>query len=499
MSARSGARGRRLWTYHEAASFAPGHVPEVPQTLDWERQPSLFRRYEGCDRLTLPPLDRSWLADDVERARVPDLASLAWLLGASSGVSERTAGAHAPLVRRCAPSAGNLHPLETYIVVGGIAGLPDGVYHYDVANHTLERRALAPLPPPAGAPLLLVAVTSILARAAWKYGPRALRSAVLDGGHLAAALEHACLLLGWRATPARLNGRTLVRLLGVARAADRGQTPAERPLFATRCEFGARRAATPSGLRAWSRTLRWQGRVARSERRFVLAPHVQRAWQALGTPTRRVRAIQARGDTRVLGVDERLQLAHDVFARRSARAFEPTALGGAEWRSLGEVLVPRAPGLHVLALVCEGQEPAPGLHVLEPRPAARASLRAALGTHLSWDAAPVSGWLHLTAGNPRGILARLALGQTLAGEAALTLLLLADLAGLDRQPSGYVECLLEAGRRGHAAYLWATRRGLAACGLGGFDDGLAHELLGTVRARWRVLYLLALGKPKAPA
>jgi SagB-type dehydrogenase family enzyme len=40
---------------------------------------------------------------------------------------------------RTAPSASALYPLETYIVVGDVANLDEGVYHYETRGHKLEK------------------------------------------------------------------------------------------------------------------------------------------------------------------------------------------------------------------------------------------------------------------------------------------------------------------------------------------------------------------------
>lgn len=497
MAPETRARGPQLWAYHEASSFAPGHVPEAPLALDWARQPQMFRRYEGCERVLLPAVDTERLsalaADGSCAARqgargvAPSLHALAWLLGTSSGVSQRAGDARAALLRRCAPSAGNLHPLETYVVLRAVAGLDDGVYHYDVAAHALERRALAP--PSGRAPLVLVGFTLVLARAAWKYGLRALRSAVLDGGHLAAALERACAVLGWTWTPARLARRDLAHLLGVARAGEHGHAPRERPLFAASCGSDAQRCPESSELRVWRRTLSWHGRLAGPEPPFALTPALRRAWQALGVAG--ARSSAPRRIAPAPTPSERLHLARDVLARRSARGFGPAALKPEELLGLGQVLTAEAPRLRTLALVCDAQVLLPGLYVF----GARSPLPAALGARLAWEELPACGLARLAAGDPRALLPRLVLGQTFVADAALVLVFLADFEGLEKQAGRYVDRLLAAGRCGHAAYLWATRRGLAACGLGGFDDGLLNELLGTTRTRWRVLYMLALGGP----
>ena len=108
---------------------------------------------------------------------------------------------------RVNPSSGNLHPTEGYLVCGPIDGLSPRpfVAHYAPREHALELRAVLPaavwarlaarLPPGA----LLVGLTSIHWREAWKYGERAFRYCQHDVGHALGALAVAAAALGWRA------------------------------------------------------------------------------------------------------------------------------------------------------------------------------------------------------------------------------------------------------------------------------------------------------------
>ncbi|UYQ65256.1 hypothetical protein [Streptomyces peucetius] len=86
---------------------------------------------------------------------------------------------------RPVPSAGALHPVDTYLLVGAGCGLPPGVHVYDPARHRLHRCGPAPCPAPPGA----VAVLGVTARRTVShYGHRAWPLVLLDVGHAAAAL-----------------------------------------------------------------------------------------------------------------------------------------------------------------------------------------------------------------------------------------------------------------------------------------------------------------------
>ena len=124
---------------------------------------------------------------------------------------------------RVNPSSGNLHPTEAYVVCGAVAGLSDqpAVYHYAPDRHALEQRCVFDDDAWRSAfggrdDVVLVALTSIHWREAWKYGERAFRYCQHDLGHAIAAVSIAAGLAGWRAVAAA----------GVVAARDRRRRPA---------------------------------------------------------------------------------------------------------------------------------------------------------------------------------------------------------------------------------------------------------------------------------
>ncbi len=82
---------------------------------------------------------------------------------------------------RAAGSAGNLAPLELYVVTGDLPGLVAGVYHYQPREHGLVR--LVALPADTRPALV---VTGIPWRTAWKYGERGYRHLWWDAGTMLA-------------------------------------------------------------------------------------------------------------------------------------------------------------------------------------------------------------------------------------------------------------------------------------------------------------------------
>ncbi|MHA1699119.1 MAG: SagB/ThcOx family dehydrogenase [Promethearchaeota archaeon] len=96
--------------------------------------------------------------------------------------------------RRHVPSAGGLYPYETYVAINNVEDVQEGLYHYNVLEHSLdllkkgdfrERLSAAALNQgmvaSAAAVLLWAAIAS---RSEWKYLQRCYRYIFLDLGHL---------------------------------------------------------------------------------------------------------------------------------------------------------------------------------------------------------------------------------------------------------------------------------------------------------------------------
>jgi SagB-type dehydrogenase family enzyme len=175
--------------------------------LDPSNRPAPFKRYVGREPVPLPREFRlsSTAAADVLSGgprRVVggrwDGERLARLLFLSDGVSRIGGSAFGGATYfRTAMSAGNLHPVEIYVVCGELETVPAGVHHFAPLEFGLtelrrgdHRAALAEAtvdPVFVEAPVTLV-LTGIPWRTGWKYGERGYRHLYWDAGALLANL-----------------------------------------------------------------------------------------------------------------------------------------------------------------------------------------------------------------------------------------------------------------------------------------------------------------------
>src|SRR5712692_9761885 len=217
----------RLFDYHHVTKHSYDSVRTNARFLDWHNQPDPFRSYEGAPLSTLPaepgfpkagtfatmaalaegPRTAKGSKSDYREAVQLDVTWLSRLLWHSMGISAwkkvpRTGYRYSLRVN---PSSGNLHPTETHLALIGFAGLDDGLYHYRADRHALELRsrgnwtehlARALVLPWAAESQLIIGLTSIFWREAWKYGDRAYRYCCHDLGHAMMSLLLAARALG---------------------------------------------------------------------------------------------------------------------------------------------------------------------------------------------------------------------------------------------------------------------------------------------------------------
>ena len=520
------AANKRVEAYHARTRHRFEGYARGPEALDWDAQPAPFRGYAGTTVVELPLLEAALpegplarvLARPFGTAAAASLAlsleSLAALLQLSLGITAWKSFGPDRWAVRANPSSGNLHPLEAWVVARGLDFLPDGVWHYRPDDHVLECRAA--FAPSAGTgPRLLLGLSSVMWREAWKYGERAFRYCQLDGGHGVGALAYAADALGWRlAEQPQVGHATLATLLGLDRTGDfppsrRGDTESEEAevLLALSCGGEAPAPASPADLLEWASNAQWHGRAS------LIDAHAIYRWPAIhevAGATRRADGMAAAAwplPALNPATAELRPLGEVVLGRRSAQRFDPARiLSRDEFAGLLQALLPVArapwnalaarPEIDLLFYVRRVEGLVPGLYAL-----LRSADSGALQAHLescfptqTVDGLPVVLLLPVEAVPLKRMARSLHCHQDLASNACFAVGMLARFAEvLAADPAAYRDLYREAGLIGQVLYLEAEARGVNGCGIGCFFDDPVHETIGLTDQRWQSLYHFTVG------
>jgi SagB-type dehydrogenase family enzyme len=500
--------------YHQRSKHRLQRYAAGPETLDWDAQPDPFRRWPGAPLAPLP------LAADALRTTWADLP------GPAQPVDRRTIGALLELrfgltawkqqgpdrwALRANPSSGNLHPTEAYLLVRGVGGLDDGLYHYAPREHGLEQRARFAA---SGAPAQLwLGLSSIQWREAWKYGERAFRYCQLDIGHALGALRYAAATLGWQARPVDGIGHAeLAALLGLDREADFGHAEREEPELLLQLGPDLPACAAPPG--GWTDGAVWQGQAQRLDAnpmyRWPVIDQVAEATRAPARPAP-IQPAPAGPLSPAPSVNATLPAATLIRQRRSAQQFDRRGrMAAAAFFRIAAALLPRA-GLpwdawphparvHPVFYLHRVDGLAPGAYVLPRSADGTTVLAEALQTGRPWEPvadAPAGVPLQRIAAHPAlaGALRTLSCHQPIAGDACFALSLLAEFDTLDHEPWRYRQRFQEAGLIGQVLYLQAEAEGLRGTGIGCYFDDAVHELLGLAGQRLQACYHFTVGVP----
>jgi SagB-type dehydrogenase family enzyme len=196
--------------YHQVTSHSYTSVRTDGHVLDWDNRPFPFKIYPHAAALALPrELNLSAmpalqaLRDGHAQPPTPlDLDRLSRLLFCTGGLTRKRRVGMEDYHFRAAASAGALYPIEIYVASGpGIEGLEAGLYHFSPADLKLRglrrgdwrgviAKACAMRPPLAQAPVVLV-LSAIFWRSAWKYRARCYRYCFWDTGTMLANLTAA--------------------------------------------------------------------------------------------------------------------------------------------------------------------------------------------------------------------------------------------------------------------------------------------------------------------
>jgi SagB-type dehydrogenase family enzyme len=518
--------------YHEHTKHHLHRYAPAPGQLDWANQPDPFRTYAGAPIIELPLFDdRStptfadlYRPGAVSRQPV-DRSTVAALFELSLGLSAWKEFRGNRWALRCNPSSGNLHPTEGYAILPTTHGLPASVYHYLSRDHVLERRCtltdagsrrLAEALSPG---TLLVGLSSVHWREAWKYGERAFRYCQHDVGHAIAAVRYAAAALGWSARLLDQMGDDEVSTwLGCNRVeADDAVAPDDRehpdaillvgPDLPTSFAFDASSSEVLEGGS-------WAGRPN------VLSPdHV--TWKAIGSVAaatvkpRTAAAAPIPSETHpALDLpDDSRPAAQLIRQRRSCLALDGrTPIAAATLFNMLDCLLPRpgvppwdalpwAPLVHPVLFVHRVADLAPGLYLFERSADVHDRLRAAMRDVFVSSLVPGCPdhlrLFRLATSDLRAAARAVSCHQEIASDGALSLGMLADFAGVLRMrgPWWYRRMFWEAGVLGQVLYLAAEAAGLRGTGIGCYFDDSAHDLLGLCGDEFQDLYHFTIGHP----
>ena len=498
--------------YHEGSKHHLDRYAPGPGRLDWATQPDPFRRFAGAPRLDLPllagELPARW--DDLFRphgvpARAFDLDTVAALLQLSLGLSAWKSHAGTRWALRCNPSSGNLHPTEGYLISPALPGLAAGVYHYQPEQHYLERRAAAPLSWSGG---VLVALTGIHWREAWKYGIRAFRYCQHDCGHALAAFSYAAAALGW---PVRLltawGDAQIAALTGADREAD--FLAAEREAPEALLWIGP---GEPPGVQVVLDPLAgatWSGRANTLSPAHRDWPDIARVAAATLGPGDQPLATWAPPPLPAREPVSGETASGLIRRRRSAQAFDgATGLSAAACFRLLDALLPRVgqppwsllptpPQVHPVLFVHRVEGLIAGIYALVRDPAELPVLQAELRPDSLW--AQVPGCpdhlpLYLLAPlDLRDFAKQVSCHQDIAADGVLSLAVLARFDDIADGPWLYRRRFWEAGILGQALYLEAEAAGVQGTGIGCYFDDAVHQALGLKTARFQDIYHFTVG------
>jgi len=500
----------RLFAYHQSTKHTYYSVRSSAHYLDWSNQPNPFRTYEGAPVVVLAPdpgfpntgtfeametLDgRTRIATENDsKNRDPIRLDAIWLsrlLWHSMAVSSwkkvpRTGDRYSLRVN---PSSGNLHPTETYLALNGFTGLDDGLYHYRADRHALELRspgswtqhlAHALMIPWAAESSLIVGLTSIFWREAWKYRDRAYRYCCHDLGHAMMSLLLAARALGLPGGAiTHFADSRLTRTLGLAggdeapmaflvfpskNSSARNFTPLQEAFVGVPNELSTEEVPYELLLGVHCSTILPDS--------AGLAPHVSppNAVIAGGQPPELFR--EPVNDSSLGAIVRRRRSALDFDARTLPMERSEmeqlldfaTRDWQADWRGnfSGEATAAGtgADFVTVYLYVHRVRDCEPGVY--------------------RWDSSSRT-LEQLHRGNVERVAAYLSLEQVLAGNACFAISMVADLAAAAEifGNRGYRYVHFEAGAIGQRLYLGAEALGWNATGIGAFYDDDVHRYLG---------------------
>lgn len=506
-----------VFNYHNRTKHQFNVYAKAPEFLDWDEQPNPFRRFEGCEKIALPPTgaELSLLFSELDSpsnisSQPLTLSNLGLMLELSFGLSAWKSFNGDRWALRCNPSSGNLHPTEAYLLCTDADLLPSGVYHYVSYDHALERRC--EFNAESVTPEIYIGLSSIHWREAWKYGERAFRYCQHDIGHALAALSYAAACLGWTVELcSEATDMQIAQWLGLNRVDEFVKDEHETAdLFCrirtnqkTSVDFDANR------LSEILQSAMWFGKAKPLNGR-----HFYR-WAIIDEISKQAEKFTHSVERLPFPYFELPKPSHDLPAsrlirgRRSAQHFNGKAqsLPLADFYRVLSALLPNAKPpftawnwssqVHLFLFVHRVDGLESGLYFLPRDSAVVPELKDALSADFVWQKIDASfEFYQLASSDVKQAARTLSCFQPIASDSAFSLGMLANFSeNVELEAWHYRRLFWECGLLGQILYLEAEAAGVRGTGIGCFFDDEVHRLLGLKNESWQSLYHFTVGEP----
>ncbi len=186
--------------FQQKSKYTRENLPR--HRLDWMNKPKTYKKYDKpISKIKLPDpefkkgidfwkviLNRQSIR---KYDKVPlSTEELSLFLFGMTGLTR----AFPQFAFRTTPSAGGLYPIETYSVINNVEGIKQGIYHYNIAEHSIECLKEGNFRKETSEGCLGQAMaynsavnfiwTAVIERSQWKYLQRCYRYIYMDCGHI---------------------------------------------------------------------------------------------------------------------------------------------------------------------------------------------------------------------------------------------------------------------------------------------------------------------------
>lgn len=484
--------------YHDRTKHRPTRYAASLGYMDWATQPDPFRHYEDTQ---LKPLPKSQLSVPYHLLFEPQALpsaplcreSVGHLLRYSLGLAAWKSHGSSRWALRCNASSGNLQPTECYLIAPPLEGISDqtSLSHYASKVHALEMLSTYDtslwntLPDES----IIIVLSSLLWREAWKYGERSWRYCQLDAGHAAQAIRVSAATLGWNCTQLSIDTAEISHQLGFDDASRFIPLEEESIDMVLLISSSSQKTTEFSLPLPSSPPLNPANRISPSHHDWPILRVIDEATQGIypskTTPFHRSVPPPSLGSSEV------------ILQRRSAQAMNASSISEEQFRQIlnSSLDVEGSEDVHFAIFVNRVDGIESGLYFYLRKQDELPFLQKSLNPAFEW-LNKNEGLYLLRRGDLSSTAKALSCNQDIARDGAFSFGMLCRFSSTLEEYGaiGYKNLYHQCGSIGQMMYLEATSLGLSATGIGCFLDDEFHHILGIKDETYQSLYHFTIGR-----